>query len=377
MPLPTDDELKLASQSEEEITRFIESFAKVNVNHIRRVIGAPAREVSSLETGAILDWDDPIKLARSGITYPIDESVRGGEKYLHVDAAVDPAFDKAVSLFLSFTGLSDKLKRTLFPKLSANNRVADPALERELARLNSWLDWVRQGGFDPASFVTYQRSLGTHGQTQNLSGAIGAVGASIAFIDAIRSCKADAIISHSGALPPEDVRDPQAIADWRESTGGVGVKSLLLRNRRAIVFSGSKDISIFQPLGDDYISGDDVLRRYNAVRNDANLRAQNMHEFAVGEVKTATDVNNLHERMGLASRETQTELRTDRFLMMSVLNRDILSGGVQGRVMNNKDLTRFSQVFNLHHCWGWDGGRTRNPIHWAFFKAKVKWWCGL
>ncbi|CDK99112.1 protein of unknown function [Magnetospirillum gryphiswaldense MSR-1 v2] len=81
--------------------------------------------------------------------------------------------------------------------------------------------------------------------------------------------------------------------------------------------------------------------------------------------------------MGLASRETQTELRTDRFLMMSVLNREILEGGVQRRVMNNRDLTRFSHIFNLHHCWGWDGGRRRHPDHWNYFVSNVRIWCGL
>lgn len=81
--------------------------------------------------------------------------------------------------------------------------------------------------------------------------------------------------------------------------------------------------------------------------------------------------------MGLASRETQTELRTDRFLMMAVLNRDILTGGRQRRVMNNRDLTRFSHIFNLHHCWGWDGGRTRHADHWDYFFASLRKWCGL
>ena len=131
------------------------------------------------------------------------------------------------------------------------------------------------------------------------------------------------------------------------------------------------------PLGAPFASASDALKRFTAVAKNQRTRAQSLHEFAVGEVKTATDPANLHERMGLASRETQTELRTDRFLMMALLNAQILAGGTQGRVMNNRDLTRFSHVFNLHHCWGWDGGRSRHPAHWEAFKSSVKEWCGL
>jgi hypothetical protein len=54
-----------------------------------------------------------------------------------------------------------------------------------------------------------------------------------------------------------------------------------------------------------------------------------------------------------------------------------LEGGVQQRVMNNRDLTRFSHVFNLHHCWGWDGGRERHAAHWTHFVSHVRKWCGL
>ena len=130
-------------------------------------------------------------------------------------------------------------------------------------------------------------------------------------------------------------------------------------------------------LGAAYSSAQSALYEYGMVRNNQALRHQKIHEFAVGEVKTATDPSNLHERMGLASRETQTELRTDRFLMMALLTPEILAGGVAGRVMNNRDLTRFSHVFNLHHCWGYDFGRQRNEVHWNYFVAQIKIWCGL
>jgi hypothetical protein len=62
---------------------------------------------------------------------------------------------------------------------------------------------------------------------------------------------------------------------------------------------------------------------------------------------------------------------------MALLTPEILAGGVAGRLMNNRDLTRFSHVFNLHHCWGYDGGRQRNKAHWDYFVGQVKIWCGL
>jgi hypothetical protein len=150
-----------------------------------------------------------------------------------------------------------------------------------------------------------------------------------------------------------------------------------LRNGRAVVFSSSKDANIFQNLGKPFESARQALGAYTSVRNDQAARHQRLHEFAVGEVKTATDPANLHERLGLASRETQTELRTDRFLMMALLTPEILAGGIAGRVMNNRDLVRFSHVFNLHHCWGWDGGRERHAAHWEHFRREVATWCGL
>jgi hypothetical protein len=49
-----------------------------------------------------------------------------------------------------------------------------------------------------------------------------------------------------------------------------------------------------------------------------------MHQSALGEVKTATDASNLHERIGLGSRETRDEVLATRFLMMALLTVDIV-----------------------------------------------------
>ncbi|GAA0571912.1 hypothetical protein GCM10009416_08180 [Craurococcus roseus] len=369
-----------AAQSHKEAVAFIEAFARVNIEVIRRGLGTPAAEVARAERGLRPDWDDPHRLLESGI-HPeqVDEDVRAGTRHLHIDVAASASGVRATRAFLALTGLSAKLQSTLFPELSSQPPRDRARLSEEVVRLNAWLRWVRGGGFDPTAFITYQRSLTTHGKTQNLTGAIGATGAAIAFLDAIRGLDAAAVVDHAGEMPPARVRSPQEISDWRAANAKATLKALLLRNGRALVFASSKDANIFMPLGGEapFADAADALARFNEVRNDQEARSQVLHEFAVGEVKTATDLANLHERLGLASRETQTELRTDRFLMMAVLNREILEGGVQRRTMNNRDLTRFSHVFNLHHCWGWDGGRTRHPDHWGHFVSSVRRWCRL
>lgn len=368
-----------AAQSREEAVAFIEAFARITIDVVRERLAAPYTDAAQADHLLHPDWDDPALLAESGIAPgAVDAETRAGRRYLHIEVAAAEAGDRAVKLFLGLTGLSDKLQRSLFPVLHARPPRAREMLREEVPRMNAWLDWVRRDGFDPAAFIGYQASLGTHGATQNLTGAIGATGAAIAFIDAIREIRPDAIVDHVGMLPPPEVRSPGDVHAWRRANGNATVKALLLVNNRALVFASSKDANIFQRLGrDQFATAGEALAAFNRVRNDREARAQILHEFAVGEVKTATDLNNLHERLGLASRETQTELRTDRFLMMSVLNADILAGGIQARTMNNRDLTRFSHVFNMHHCWGWDGGRRRHPEHWAYFKASVRRWCGL
>jgi hypothetical protein len=367
-----------AAQTPEETQAFVEAFARVNVRMIRDVLGAPAIDAMVAESPFELDWDDPDKLHLSGLTTEqIDHLARAGGRFLHIDVALSPKGRRARVLFLNLAGLSDKQQKALFPLLRSAAPTDADRVSAELIRLNAWLSEGHQSGFDPVQFVSYQRGIGIHGRSQNLSGAIGAAGAAIAFVDAITELAPGSIVDTVGVLPPQGVRSPLDLycwlAHWREAEFGRYGPC----RGRAIVFASSKDANIFQPLGGPFADAKDALVRFTRVAKDEKARKQHLHEFAVGEVKTATDPANLHERMGLASRETQTELRTDRFLMMAVLNQSILAGGTQQRVMNNKDLTRFSHVFNLHHCWGWDGGRDRNPAHWQFFKDSVAEWCGL
>jgi len=380
--MPITPNILDAAETPEEAIAFIEAFARVNIEVIRRDIGSPALEAAIAEQRVGPNWDDETLLRLSGIDPAhMDDEVRAGRHYLHIDVAGTVHGELATRMFLAFTGLSEKQQKSLFPALSARAPRDRVKTIVEVPRLNAWLDWVRRDGFDPAAFITYQRSIATHGRNQNRIGMVGATGAAIAFVHAIQTISPDAIVDCVGAVPPNDVCSPGEVFEWREQQAARRrdntVKALLLRNGRALVFASSKDANIFMPLDGPFADAADALARFNEVRNDQEARAQVLHEFAVGEVKTATDLNNLHERMGLASRETQTELRTDRFLMMSVLNREILEGGVQRRTMNNRDLTRFSHIFNLHHCWGWDGGRTRHPEHWDYFLSSLKKWCGL
>lgn len=366
-----------AAQTQDEVTEFIEAFAQITVACVKSDL--LALTTSPLPPAFVLNWSDQARLAESGLTATqAADPVIAASRYLHIDLACDPAGRATKARFLGFTGLSPKQQKTLFPALCAANPPEDrAAVSREVARLNAWLDWIREDSFDPAVFINYRQHLEIHGRTQNVSGAIGATGAVIAFVDAIRALNASAITDNVGDIPPEGVKSPLAVFGWRNNNPNATTKAILLRNGRALVFSSSKDVNIFQPLGEPFLSAMDALTRFNSVKNDQATRSQTLHEFAVGEIKTATDPSNLHERMGLASRETQTELRTDRFLMMAILNEDILDGGVQHRRMNNRDLTRFSHIFNLHHCWGWDGGRERHTDHWQSFVNSVKTWCGL
>ncbi|MDG2520522.1 hypothetical protein P7B02_03125 [Caulobacter segnis] len=373
-------DLPEAAQAPDEVMSFVEAFAKVKLDRIRAALGSPMAEAASLEAVFDPDWDDADALSKSGLEpSQIDADARAGRKYLHFDVAADPGAMRLRELFLGLTGLSEKQQRVLFPVLRGRGASTPQKLTDELTRLNGWLDEMREGGFDPSAFITYQRSIAIHGAGQNLSGQIGAAGAAIAFVDAIQELNPTAIADTVGAIAPSDVRSPAQVAAWLEKNKAAHtLRAVLLTNGRALVFAGSKDANIFEPLGGAaFLNAKDALQRYNAVAKDQRQRRQQLHEHAVGEVKTATDPNNLHERMGLASRETQTELRTDRFLMMAILNPEILAGGEQGRTMNNRDLIRFTHVFNLHHCWGWDGGRERHPEHWTRFKDAVAEWCGL
>src|SRR3954454_10428394 len=106
----------LAAQTHEEAIRFVEAFARINVEVIREGLGSPFREVAWAERALEPDWDDPRLLEESGLSpAQVDDSTRSGLRFLHIDVATAEEGAASTELFLGFTGLSDKQRKLLFP----------------------------------------------------------------------------------------------------------------------------------------------------------------------------------------------------------------------------------------------------------------------
>jgi hypothetical protein len=377
------EQLSRCVQSEAEILSFVEAFAKVRLKDIigKLTQPPPTAVIEADERTTAPDWADVAKLRISGIEpAAVADRAKPEQNYLHIDTAVN-ASQKAVEIYLAMTGLSDKQRSEIFPTLSRRDRRRRQAelLIAEVQRLNAWLDWVRRQHIDPLVFTAYHRHLSIHGAGQNVGGHIGSVGATIAFTEALNEIDPRAIRDRVGDIPPLMVRSPEEIYDYLNA-GRTSLRALLLTNGRAVLFASDPDVAIVQPLGPPFRSAEEALKTYEPIRRQPELRRQRLHEFVLGEVKTATDRANLHERLALGSRETRDEVRTDRFLMMAILTADLVRGGSgrkSGRTLQNRDVDRFSDVFNLHHAWGWDGGREGHPAHWKSFKTRLAYWCGL
>jgi hypothetical protein len=400
-------QLARCAQSHEEAVAFMEAFARVRLAGITKALSAPMREAIEAEDEISPDWQNVQLLSESGID-PAELAVTNHPEkiFLHIDVAASRA-KAIISVFLDMTGLSDKQRSDLYPWLSTQKGDVDrDTLSGEVRRLNRHLAWVRTTGVQPETFLAYHRHLGIHGSSQNFSGQVGAMGAAICFIDALNEISPGCVVEVVGTSPSELLdRSPEAIAGYltngtKKDVAARQIRALVLANGRFVVFSSDPDVSIFTPLIQLPTSvtiqakgkararvvrfdsaGFAALYLYNQVRQHADQRRQKLHEFAVGEVKTATDPSNLHERLALGSRETKVEVNADRFLLMALLTRDILEGGTGKKSsrapLQNRDTVRFTDVFNLHHAWGWDGGRLRHPDHWNTFKERVKTWTGL
>jgi hypothetical protein len=260
-----------------------------------------------------------------------------GADWLHVDVAMDRASQLRVSGFIADTCLSDKQRRALFPGLSRKSFSAQADRDRRLAeipRLNGWLAWSRAEGINLRLFGDYQKYLRIHGASQNAGGDVGAAGGSIAVLDAIQEVAPDISLDLLGVLPSSGQRDPVALDTFLRQHGIAPeskerpLKCILLPNHRAVVFASDPDVAIIQSLGTPFLTAKEAWEVYADVRSDGTRRAQRLVEFAVGEVKAATDPSNLHERLALGSRESRSERQTDRFLMMAVLTSDLLTGRV-------------------------------------------------
>ena len=400
-------QLARCAQSPAEAVAFMEAFARVRLLGITKALSAPMREAVEAEDAIAPAWADADLLNESGID-PADLAATNEPErmFLHIDVAAARA-KAAVSMFLDMSGLSDKQRGDLYPWLSSQKGDVDRAtLSDEVRRLNRHLAWVRTTGVQPETFLVYHRHLGIHGSSQNFLGQVGAMGAALSFIDALEEAVPGCVVEIVGSSPSVLAdQSPEAIADYlttgsKQEISSKQIRALVLSNGRFVVFSSDPDVSIFIPLvplpktvvvpakgktKEKVVTfpsaGAAALYLYNQVRQHADQRRQKLHEFAVGEVKTATDPSNLHERLALGSRETKVEVNADRFLFMALLTKDILEGGTgkkSGRApLQNRDTVRFTDVFNLHHAWGWDGGRERHPGHWETFKDRVKVWTGL
>ena len=88
-----------------------------------------------------------------------------------------------------------------------------------------------------------------------------------------------------------------------------------------------------------------------------------MHQSALGEVKTATDASNLHERIGLGSRETRDEVLATRFLMMALLTVDIVDPIREGRrAMYSPEVNAFNTFSICITCGGTTTHAPNTPI---------------
>jgi hypothetical protein len=396
-------QLERCGQSPEEVRDFVDGFSKVRLRYIARSMAtlptAPPMQPKLSARGAAHppitpDWSDLEKLSQSGLT-PAQIALNSDpdNDWLHIDVAMDLASHQKVAGFLAQTCLSDKQRRALFPGLSRKQFTSSEAQVRrrsDVPRLNAWLAWSRAEGISLALFGDYQKHLRIHGASQNAGGDVGAVGGAIAICDALLEVSPGAKLDFLGILPPTGQRDPVSV-DTFLRTHGISpesnerpLKCVLLPNRRAVVFASDPDVAIIQSLTEPFSTAKEAWRVYAEVRSDAARRNQRIVEFAVGEVKAATDASNLHERMALSTRENRSERQTDRFLMMAILTEELLVGGAgkSGRrntraPMQSREMGRMADVFNLHHAWGWDGGRQRHPEHWAWLKRRLKEWCGL
>jgi hypothetical protein len=336
-----------------------------------------------------VDWTDQSRLRLSGVDPDwLAGLADPGEFYLHIDTVTHGDW-RLVSRYLDLALLSPKQRDVLFPLLkrarppSAEARTAADGspLAEECQRLNGLLQWARESGMTWRVFGRYQKHVNIHGASQNVAARIGEIGARIAIMEALTEAAPDTIADVYGDEIPGNVRHPIELYEYLYGTGQKRdpVRALLLKDGRGVVFTSDPDVAIFQSLGSRYRSAEQALRAWESVRRDVRGRSQKVHVFAEGEIKTATDRGALHERLALGSRETREEVRTDRFLLMAILVEEIFRSTGSARRkkagLTNKDVNRFSDVFNLYVAWGYGGLRERHPDHWDRFKTRLTTWC--
>ena len=177
-----------AGMSPEEIRAFIGDFTGALVKlALKRVVQVDtetkAFEKRFDEIAGGLDWSDPQVLAQAGIE---QEWVEGHEAphrtLMHPAFVTSEARWVFVGDYLKISMVSEKLRKVLMPRLVRRRRppVENEVLLAEAKTLNHYLHLVQESGLTGDRIIAYAGDLRTHGQGQNDSGRIGALGAAVA-----------------------------------------------------------------------------------------------------------------------------------------------------------------------------------------------------
>lgn len=375
----SDDEIRIF------VGDFVEALVRLALERINTVDVSTETWTERFDRiAATLDWSDGQVLGRGGINPSwVDLDAHPHRTLMHPDFVESPAKWPFVSNYVAVSMLSGKQAKVLVPNLARRRRpnVDVRVLLREAAVLNSYLHLVQEAGLTGARIIQYRGDLRTHGQGQNDSGAIGALGGAVAIRDAIEEIKPGAIVNVYGTMPPRGLATPADLVDLMTQPGFQMPRALLLDSHRAVVFSSDPDVAIITRIGGvgGYTDAQEAYEEWlDNRRRPAEERQATMHQAALGEVKTALDLSNMHERLALGSRETREEAGAIRFLLMAILNNDIVDPDRDGRrAMYSRDAQRFQHVFNLYFVWGYDDARLNHAQHWADFKAELARWCGL
>jgi hypothetical protein len=378
-----------AGMSGDEIRKFagdfIEALVRLVLERIAEVDSETKIYADNFDRIAgTLDWSDRNMLAQSGIRPEWVKSRDTPHRTLmHPEFVLSDAMWPFVGDYLAVSMLSEKQLKILVPNLTRKRRprVETGILLAEACVLNSYLHLVQESGLIGDRIVAYRGDLRTHGRGQNDSGRIGALGAAVAIRDAIEEIRSGAIVSTYGDMPPRERITPADMVEQMTQPGFAQPRAILLDSQRAVVFASDPDVAIISRIGGagGYGNAQEAFDEWQANRRKpAEQRQASMHQSALGEVKTALDVSNMHERLALGSRENREEAHAIRFLMMAILTMDIINPGRVGRrSMYSRDAQRFQHVFNLYFLWGYDGARDRHRRHWEDFKTQLALWCGL
>jgi hypothetical protein len=375
--------------SDRDIRKFVGDFTEALVKlALQRVTAVDIQTQAFGESFDLiadtLDWSDSEHLASGGIDVVwVKDYATPHRTLMHPDFVLSEPKWAFVADYLAISMVSEKLRKVLMPHLVKKRRprVEHDVLLAEVKVLNHYLRLVQESGLTGDRIMAYSGDLRTHGQGQNDSGRIGAVGAAVAVLDALDEIRPGAVVSTYGDMPPRPSNSPADLVRVMAQPGYVVPRAVLLDSNRAIIFAADPDVAIVSRIGSTppYRDAQEAYEEWvENKRRPAEERQSAMHQAALGEVKTALDVSNMHERLALGSRENREEAHAIRFLMMAILTNDILDPGREGRrAMYSRDAQRFQHVFNLYFVWGYDGARGRHAEHWEDFKGEMARWCGL